>query len=313
MNALTDKRITITGGKGFLGGHLIRKLNEKGYWNLSIADLPDYNLVRIEDVIRMYEDTQPDIVIHLAAKVGGIGFNQENPGSLFYDNIMMGVQLLHEGYLRKIAKFLALGTICAYPKFTPVPFKEDDLWNGYPEETNAPYGLAKKMMLVQSQSYRRQYGFNAIFLLPVNLYGPGDNFDPRSSHVIPALIKKCVDAILNREDEIVVWGTGKVTREFIYVEDAAEGIILAAEGYNRSDPVNIGAGFEISIEDLVHLIVELTGFKGRIVWDKTKPDGQPRRMLDTTRAFKEFGFRAKTTFGEGLKKTIGWYRDASPS
>ncbi|MCX5853497.1 MAG: GDP-L-fucose synthase [Deltaproteobacteria bacterium] len=313
MNALTDKRITITGGKGFLGGHLIRKLNEKGYWNLSIADLPDYNLVRIDDVIRMYEDTRPDIVIHLAAKVGGIGFNQENPASLFYDNIMMGVQLLHEGYLRKIAKFLALGTICAYPKFTPVPFKEDDLWNGYPEETNAPYGLAKKMMLVQSQSYRRQYGFNAIFLLPVNLYGPGDNFDPRSSHVIPALIKKCVDAILNREDEIVVWGTGKVTREFIYVEDAAEGIILATEGYNKSDPVNIGAGFEISIEDLVHLIVELTGFKGRIVWDKTKPDGQPRRMLDTTRAFKEFGFRAKTTFEEGLKKTIDWYRDASSS
>ncbi|MEI8173380.1 MAG: GDP-L-fucose synthase [Deltaproteobacteria bacterium] len=313
MNALTDKRITITGGKGFLGGHLIRKLKEKGCRNLSIADLPDYNLVRIEDVIRMYEDTRPDIVIHLAAKVGGIGFNQGNPGSLFYDNIMMGVQLLHEGYLRKIAKFLALGTICAYPKFTPVPFKEDDLWNGYPEETNAPYGLAKKMMLVQSQSYRLQYGFNAIFLLPVNLYGPGDNFDPRSSHVIPALIKKCVDAILNREDEIVVWGTGKVTREFIYVEDAAEGIILAAEGYNKSDPVNIGAGFEISIEDLVHLIVELTGFKGRIAWDKTKPDGQPRRMLDTTRAFKEFGFRAKTTFEEGLKKTIDWYRDASPS
>jgi len=313
MNALTDKRITITGGKGFLGGHLIRKLKEKGYRNLSIADLPDYNLVRIEDVIRMYEDTRPDIVIHLAAKVGGIGFNQENPGSLFYDNIMMGVQLLHEGYLRKIAKFLALGTICAYPKFTPVPFKEDDLWNGYPEETNAPYGLAKKMMLVQSQSYRRQYGFNAIFLLPVNLYGPGDNFDPLSSHVIPALIKKCVDAILNREDEILVWGTGKVTREFIYVEDAAEGIILATEGYNKSDPVNIGAGFEISIEDLVHLIVELTGFKGRILWDKTKPDGQPRRMLYTTRAFKEFGFRAKTTFEEGLKKTIDWYRDASSS
>jgi GDP-L-fucose synthase len=313
MNVLKDKRITITGGKGFLGGHLVRKLQEEGYRNLSIADLPDYNLVRIEDVIRMYEDTRPDVVIHLAAKVGGIGFNQENPGSLFYDNIMMGVQLLHEGYLRKIAKFVALGTICAYPKFTPVPFKEDDLWSGYPEETNAPYGLAKKMMLVQSQSYRRQYGFNAIFLLPVNLYGPGDNFDPRSSHVIPALIKKCVDAILNREDEIVVWGTGKVTREFIYVEDAAEGIILATEGYNRSDPVNIGAGFEISIEGLVHLIVELTGFKGRIVWDKTKPDGQPRRMLDTTRAFKEFGFRAKTTFEEGLKKTIDWYRQSSPS
>jgi len=313
MNVLKDKRITITGGKGFLGGHLIRKLQEKGYRNFSIADLPDYNLVRIEDVIRMYEDTRPDVVIHLAAKVGGIGFNQENPGSLFYDNIMMGVQLLHEGYLRKIAKFVALGTICAYPKFTPVPFKEDDLWSGYPEETNAPYGLAKKMMLVQSQSYRRQYGFNAIFLLPVNLYGPGDNFDPRSSHVIPALIKKCVDAIRNDEDEIVVWGTGKVTREFIYVEDAAEGIILAAEGYDRSDPVNIGAGFEISIEDLVHLIVELTGFKGRIVWDKTKPDGQPRRMLDITRAFKEFGFRAKTTFEEGLKKTIDWYRQSSLS
>lgn len=313
MNVLKDKRITITGGKGFLGGHLIRKLQEKGYRNFSIADLPDYNLVRIEDVIRMYEDTRPDVVIHLAAKVGGIGFNQENPGSLFYDNIMMGVQLLHEGYLRKIAKFVALGTICAYPKFTPVPFKEDDLWSGYPEETNAPYGLAKKMMLVQSQSYRRQYGFNAIFLLPVNLYGPGDNFDPRSSHVIPALIKKCVDAILNREDEIVVWGTGKVTREFIYVEDAAEGIILATEGYNRSDPVNIGAGFEISIEDLVHLIVELTGFKGRIIWDKTKPDGQPRRMLDITRAFKEFGFHAKTTFEEGLKKTIDWYRQSSLS
>jgi len=313
MNVLKDKRISITGGKGFLGGHLIHKLQVKGYRNLSIVDLPDYNLVHIEDVIRMYEDTRPDIVIHLAAKVGGIGFNQENPGSLFYDNIMMGVQLLHEGYLRNIAKFVALGTICAYPKFTPVPFKEDDLWSGYPEETNAPYGLAKKMMLVQSQSYRRQYGFNAIFLLPVNLYGPGDNFDPRSSHVIPALIKKCVDAIRNGEDEIVVWGTGKVTREFIYVEDAAEGIILATEGYDRSDPVNIGTGFEISIKDLVHLIVELTGFKGRIVWDKTKPDGQPRRMLDTTRAFKEFGFRAKTTFEEGLKKTIDWYRQSSPS
>ncbi len=313
MTSPTNRRITVTGGKGFLGGHLIRKLREKGYGNLSIADLPDYNLVRNEDVIKMYEDTRPDVVIHLAARVGGIGFNQENPGSLFYDNIMMGVQLLHEGYLRNIAKFVALGTICAYPKFTPVPFKEDDLWGGYPEETNAPYGLAKKMMLVQSESYRRQYGFNAIFLLPVNLYGPGDNFDPRSSHVIPALIKKCVDAIRNDEDEIMVWGTGKVTREFIYVEDAADGIILATERYDKSDPVNIGAGFEISIEDLVHLIVKLTGFKGRIVWDKTKPDGQPRRMLDTTRAFKEFGFRATTTFEEGLRQTIDWYRKSSPS
>lgn len=313
MTLLTNKRITVTGGKGFLGGHLIRKLREKGYGNLSIADLPDYNLVRNEDVTKMYEDTRPDVVIHLAARVGGIGFNQENPGSLFYDNIMMGVQLLHQGYLRNIAKFVALGTICAYPKFTPVPFKEDDLWGGYPEETNAPYGLAKKMMLVQSQSYRRQYGFNAIFLLPVNLYGPGDNFDPRSSHVIPALIKKCVDAIRNDEDEITVWGTGKVTREFIYVEDAADGIILATERYDKSDPVNIGAGFEISIEDLVHLIVKLTGFKGQVVWDKTKPDGQPRRMLDTTRAYKEFGFHATTTFEEGLRQTIDWYRRSSPS
>jgi GDP-L-fucose synthase len=306
-----DKRITVTGGKGFLGGHLIRKLKDRGYGNISIADLPEYNLVHIEDVKRMYEKTLPDIVIHLAAKVGGIGFNQDNPASLFYDNIMMGVQLLHEGYMRKIEKFVALGTICAYPKFTPVPFREDDLWNGYPEETNAPYGLAKKMMLVQSEAYRRQYGFNSIFLLPVNLYGPGDNFDPRSSHVIPALIKKCVDASMNNEEEIVVWGTGRITREFIYVEDAAEGIILAAERYNKSNPVNLGAGFEISIRDLVRLIVELTNFKGRIIWDESKPDGQPRRMLDTTRALTEFGFKAKTNFEEGLRKTINWYREAA--
>jgi GDP-L-fucose synthase len=313
MNSSAEERITITGGKGFLGRHLIRKLKEMGYRNLSIADLPEYNLVRVEDVRRMYEETQPNIVIHLAAKVGGIGFNQENPGSLFYDNIMMGVQLLHEGCLQKIAKFVALGTICAYPKFTPVPFEENDLWNGYPEETNAPYGLAKKMMLVQSQAYRQQYGFNSIFLLPVNLYGTGDNFDPRSSHVIPALIKKCVDARRNNEEEIVVWGTGQATREFIYVEDAAEGIILAMERYNKSDPVNIGAGFEISIESLVKLVVELTGFKGRIIWDATKPDGQPRRMLNTTRALREFGFKAKTTFQDGLKKTIDWYLQTAPS
>jgi GDP-L-fucose synthase len=305
---MKNKRITITGGKGFLGSHLIRKLQEKGYQNLSIADLPEYNLVRLEDVHRLYEDLKPDIVLHLAAKVGGIGFNQENPGSLFHDNIMMGVQLLHEGYLRKIDKFVALGTICAYPKFTPVPFKEEDIWNGYPEETNAPYGLAKKMMLVQSQAYRQQYGFNSIFLLPVNLYGPGDNFDPKSSHVIPALIKKCIDAIINREDKIIVWGTGKATREFFYVEDATEAIILATEKYNSSDPVNIGAGFEISIRNLVDLIVELTGYKGEVTWDETKPDGQPRRMLDTTKAYREFGFKAKTDLREGLKKTIDWYR-----
>jgi len=315
---LRSKRITITGGKGFLGTHLINKLKAKGYKHLYIADIPDYDLVKPKDIKRMYDDSRPDIVIHLAAKVGGIGFNQENPATLFYENLMMGTQLLHEGYLRNIEKFVAIGTICAYPKFTPVPFNEEDLWNGYPEETNAPYGLAKKMMLVQSQAYRKQYGFNSIFLLPVNLYGPGDNFDPKSSHVIPALIKKCVDAMSNNESRItnsdsripkvVVWGSGKATREFFYVEDAAEAIILAMEGYNKSDPVNIGAGFEISIKELVELIVELTGFKGRIIWDKSKPDGQPRRMLDTSKAEMEFAFKAKTDFREGLKKTIEWYK-----
>ena len=305
---MKNKRITITGGKGFLGKHLIRKFQERDFRNIAIADLPDYNLVGPEDVKRLYDETRPDIVVHLAAKVGGIGFNQENPASLFYDNLMMGVQLIHEGYLRQIEKFVAIGTICAYPKFTPVPFKEENLWNGYPEETNAPYGLAKKMMLVQSQAYRQQYGFNSIFLLPVNLYGPGDNFDPRSSHVIPALIKKCADAIENHEEEITVWGTGQATREFFFVEDAAAAIVLATESYNKSEPVNIGPGFEISIEDLVALIAELTDFKGKITWDPTKPDGQPRRMLDTTRAFQEFGFKAKTGFREGLKKTIDWYR-----
>ncbi|HBB18100.1 MAG TPA: GDP-fucose synthetase [Syntrophus sp. (in: bacteria)] len=307
---MKKKRITITGGRGFLGKHLIRTFEERGYENILVADLPEYNLIRQEDIRRLYDGQRPDIVIHLAAKVGGIGYNQENPGSLFYENIMMGVPLLHEGFLRKLEKFVALGTICAYPKFAPVPFKEEDLWNGYPEETNAPYGLAKKMMLVQSQSYRQQYGFNSIFLLPVNLYGPGDNFDPRSSHVIPALIKKCVDAVQQGDEEIIVWGTGAATREFFYVEDAAEAIVLATEKYDKSDPVNIGAGFEISIRDLVSLIVELTGFRGRIVWDSTRPDGQPRRMLDTTRAFNEFGFRARTDFRAGLTKTVAWYRAA---
>ncbi len=306
---MKDKRITITGGKGFLGKHLVRAFEARGCSHILVADLPEYNLIRPEDIRRLYDEQRPDIVVHLAAKVGGIGFNQANPGSLFYENIMMGVPLLHEGYLRKIAKFVALGTICAYPKFTPVPFREDDLWNGYPEETNAPYGLAKKMMLVQAQAYRQQYGFNAIFLLPVNLYGPGDNFDPRSSHVIPALIKKCVDAVKQGDQEIVVWGTGNATREFFYVEDAAEAIALATERYDKPEPVNIGAGFEISIRELVGLIVELTGFKGRVVWDASKPDGQPRRMLDTTRAFREFGFRARTDFREGLANTIAWYQN----
>jgi len=304
---MKNKRITITGGKGFLGKHLVKAFQEKGCQYITVADLPEYNLVRLEDVKRLYGETKPDIVVHLAAKVGGIGYNQAHPGALFYENIMMGVQLIHEGYLHKIEKFVALGTICAYPKFTPVPFKEDDLWNGYPEETNAPYGLAKKMMLVQSQAYRQQYGFNSIFLLPVNLYGPGDNFDPNSSHVIPALIKKCVDARWNGEPSIEVWGTGQATREFFYVEDAARAIVEATDRYNDSEPVNIGAGFEISIRDLTGLIVELTGYPGKIVWDPTKPDGQPRRMLDTTRAYQAFGFQAGTNFRDGLKKTVEWY------
>jgi GDP-L-fucose synthase len=302
------KRIVVTGGKGFLGKHLCRKFQEQGYTEVVVADLPEYNLVDMNEIRRMYDELKPEVVVHLAAKVGGIGFNQENPASLFYDNIMMGVQLIHEGYVRQIDKFVALGTVCAYPKFAPVPFREEDLWNGYPEETNAPYGLAKKMMLVQSQAYRKQYGFNSIFILPVNLYGPGDNFDPRSSHVIPALIKRCVDAAATGDREIVVWGTGKATREFFYVEDASEAIVLATERYNKSEPVNIGAGFEISIRDLVALVVELTGFKGDVIWDEIKPDGQPRRMLDTSKAYREFGFQAQTSFKEGLGKTIAWYR-----
>lgn len=304
---MQDKRITITGGKGFLGKHLVSAFRDKGCNKITIVDLPEFNLVTLTDVKRLYAETKPDIVVHLAARVGGIGFNQKNPATLFYDNIMMGTQLIHEGYLHGIEKFVALGTICAYPKFTPVPFKEDDIWNGYPEETNAPYGLAKKMMLVQSQAYRRQYGFNSIFLLPVNLYGPGDNFHPDSSHVIPALIKKCVDAKRNGEGTIEIWGTGQATREFFYVEDAAQAIVAATDKYNQSEPVNIGAGFEIAIRDLTGLIVELTDYQGKIVWDHTKPDGQPRRLLDTTRALKEFGFQASTDFREGLKKTIAWY------
>ncbi len=305
----TNQRITITGGKGFLGSHLVRYLENRGCRNIEIADLPEYNLTNLIDVRRMYEQTKPEIVIHLAAKVGGIGFNQEKPAELFYDNLIMGAQLLHEAYVRKIEKFVALGTICAYPKFTPVPFKEDDLWNGYPEETNAPYGLAKKMMLVQSQAYRQQYGFNSVFLLPVNLYGPGDNFNPHSSHVIPALIKKCIDAMDKSAETIEVWGTGSATREFFYVEDAAEAISLATEFYNKSEPVNIGAGFEISIRELAELIVQITGFQGEIIWDKTKPDGQPRRMLDTDKAAKEFGFKAKTDLKTGLAKTVEWYKN----
>lgn len=305
---LKNKRVTVTGGKGFLGRHLISRLAGYGCLSVDIADLPEYNLTDPADIRRLFTATKPDIVIHLAAKVGGIGFNQEKPAELFYDNLMMGAQLIHEAYLHKIEKFVALGTICAYPKFTPVPFKEEDIWNGYPEETNAPYGLAKKMMLVQAQSYRQQYGFNAIFLLPVNLYGPGDNFDPRSSHVIPALIKKCFDAIDSHSDVLEAWGTGNATREFFYVEDAASAICMAADSYDKSEPVNIGAGFEISIKELTELIARLCGFSGKIHWDTTKPDGQPRRLLDTSKAMKEFGFKATTDLTTGLGKTIEWYR-----
>jgi GDP-L-fucose synthase len=256
----------------------------------------------------MYDDMRPDVVIHLAAVVGGIGANREHPGRFFYENLMMGIQLIEQARIRNIGKFVAIGTVCAYPKFTPVPFKEEEIWNGYPEETNAPYGLAKKMLLVQSQAYRTEYGFNSIFLVPVNLYGPGDNFNPESSHVIPALIKKCVDAVENGDDYITCWGTGNASREFIYACDAAEGILLATEHYNGSEPVNIGAGFEIKIKNLAEKIANLTGFKGQIRWDDTKPDGQPRRFLDTSRAKKLFGFEAKTDFNKGLKETIDWYK-----
>jgi GDP-L-fucose synthase len=301
------KKVTVTGGAGFLGSYVVKKLEGRGCTNIFIPRSRDYDLVHYQACEKVYEDSKPDIVIHLAARVGGIGANRENPGKFFYENLMMGVQMMDLGRQSGLEKFVAIGTICAYPKFTPVPFKEENLWDGYPEETNAPYGLAKKMLLVQAQGYRQQYGFNAIYLLPVNLYGPGDNFDPRSSHVIPALIKKCVDAIENNDKKITVWGTGKPTREFLYVEDAAEGILLASEKYNKPDPVNLGTGFEISVKDLAGLIAKLTGFKGKIVWDTTKPDGQPRRMLDTTKAFKEFGFMARMPFEEGLRRTIEWY------
>ena len=306
-DSFKDKRVVITGGAGFLGKYAVEGLKKRGCKNILVPLIEEYDLVQLSDIKRMYDAMKPDIVIHLAAVVGGIGANREHPGKFFYDNLMMGVQLIEQGRLQEIEKFVVIGTVCAYPKFTPVPFKEDDLWNGYPEETNAPYGLAKKMLLVQSQAYRAEYGFNSIFLLPVNLYGPGDNFNPESSHVIPALIKKCVDAVKAGDNYIECWGSGKVSREFIYAADAAEGILLATEFYNGSEPVNIGAGFEITIKDLAKKIVHLTGFKGEIRWDSSKPDGQPRRCLDTSKAKKLFGFEAKMDFDEGLSRTVKWY------
>jgi len=333
-NFWKNKRVIVTGGAGFLGSFLVEKLARRGAADILIPRIEEYNLVERADIQRLLDDAQlslekrpshllPEsfrpsplpnfkpsdlVIIHLAARVGGIGANREFPAEFFYDNLMMGVELMHQAWQRGAGKFIALGTVCAYPKFTPVPFHEDDLWNGYPEETNAPYGLAKKMLLVQAQAYRQQYGLNSIFLLPVNLYGPRDNFNPASSHVIPALIRKCIEAQARGEKEIVVWGDGSPTREFLYVEDAAEGILLASEKYNGSDPVNLGSGYEISIKDLVETIAHLTGFEGRLVWDTSKPNGQPRRGLDVSRAEALFGFRATTPFEEGLRRTIAWYQ-----
>jgi GDP-L-fucose synthase len=309
MTALAEKRIVVTGGAGFLGQHLLRVLQERGCRRLAVPRRAEYDLTREEAVERLYRDTRPQLVIHLAAVVGGIGANRQNPGRFFYENLMMGALLQEHARRSGVEKFVGVGTICSYPKLTPVPFREEDLWNGYPEETNAPYGLAKKMLLVQAQAYREQYGFNSVFLLPVNLYGPGDNFDPASSHVIPALIRKCVEAVERGDTEVVCWGDGTATREFLYGADCAEAIALAAERYDGAEPVNVGAGFEIAIRDLAELIAELVGFKGKLVWDTSQPNGQPRRSLDTRRAAALFGFRATTDFPTGLRRTIDWYRE----
>jgi GDP-L-fucose synthase len=310
MVDLSRKRVVVTGGGGFVGAALMDRLRARGCPPESTVAVrkKDFDLVREADVVRLYETHRPEVVIHLAAVVGGIGANRANPGSFYYQNLVMGALLMEHARQRGVEKFVAIGTICAYPKFTPVPFREEELWNGYPEETNAPYGLAKKMLLVQAQAYRAQYGFNAVYLLPVNLYGPRDSFDPQSSHVIPALIRKFVEAVDAGAGEVEVWGTGRATREFLYVDDAAEGILLAAERYDGAEPVNLGAGFEISIRELAELIAETVGFKGKLSWNASLPDGQPRRSLDTARAESLFGFRASTPFRDGLERTVAWYR-----
>ncbi|MGD8622509.1 MAG: GDP-L-fucose synthase [Anaerolineales bacterium] len=302
-----SRNICVTGGAGFLGSYVLEKLSKRGAENVFIPTIEEYNLVEPDDVKRMLADADPDVVIHLAANVGGIGANQAHPAEFFYDNLMMGVQLMHQSWKRGVEKFVAIGTVCAYPKFTPIPFREENLWDGYPEETNAPYGLAKKMLLVQSQSYREQYNFNSVFLIPVNLYGPRDNFNLETSHVIPALIRKALEAQDRGDDQLIVWGDGSPTREFLYAQDAAEGILLATERYNSSDPVNLGSGEEISIKHLAEKIVELTGFEGQLFWDTSRPNGQPRRALDTSRAKERFGFEAEVKLDQGLKRTVDWY------
>jgi len=305
---LRGKRTMVTGGGGFLGRNVVRLLQERGYKEVFVPRRSDYDLTREAVVQQLYRDVQPQMVIHLSAVVGGIGVNSLNPGRFFYENLVMGSMLMEYARQEGVEKFVGIGTICAYPKYTPVPFREEHLWDGYPEETNAAYGLAKKMLLVQGQAYRQQYGFNAIYLLPVNLYGPGDNFDPQTAHVIPALIKKCLDAVRRGDSEIVCWGDGTPTREFLYVDDCANAIVLATDRYNAPEPVNLGAGFEISIKELVELIAELTGFRGRVTWDTSKPNGQPKRSLDTSRAWDAFGFQARVPFREGLERTVAWYR-----
>jgi GDP-L-fucose synthase len=308
-----SERVVVTGGAGFLGGYVVEELRRRGATEVFVPRSRDYDLVDMEAVKRLCRDARPTVVLHLAARVGGIGANRDNPGKFFYDNLMMGVQLIEAARRAGVKKLVALGTICAYPKFCPVPFREEDIWNGYPEETNAPYGLAKKMLLVQSQAYREQYGFDSCVLFPVNLYGPHDNFDPQTSHVIPALVRKCLEARERGDRSIVVWGDGSASREFLHARDAAEGIVAASERYEKSDPVNLGAGFEIRIRDLVPLVARHCRFEGDVVWDETKPNGQPRRMLDTSRALREFGWKARIPFEDGLAETVAWYQSSRGS